>query len=180
MSLEKIQSVLSWPAPTRSSISKGFWGISNVYCRFAPGFWRIILPPSVNLKKDAVFCWTPSRQRAFKELKSIFISLLVLQHFNSDRSTRVEIDASDAAFSAVLSQLAPTDQRWHPVAYHSHKLIPAELNYTVSEKEILAIFDAVHVWRHYVEGVNVVQVLTDHQSIASFHKPQLLSRRQSR
>ena len=180
MCSSKVDSVLSWPAPTTLKQLQGFLGFANFYRRFIPAYSRIILPLTAKLKKNAKFAWTDKCQAAFDKLKSAFTSSPVLQHFSPDLPTRIETDASDAAIAAILSQRSTTDKKWHPVAYHSRKLGPAELNYTVSEKEILAIVDAITVWRHYVEGAESLQVLTDHQSIVTFRKPQLLTRRQSR
>ena len=45
-------------------------------------------------------------------------------------------------------------QDGHPVAFESRKMIPAELNYTTSEKECLATVHALKVWRCYLEGLS--------------------------
>jgi len=52
----------------------------------------------------------------------------------------VKTDASDFALSCVLSQFK--DKRLHPVAFHSRKLNPAERNYEMHNKELLAILEA--------------------------------------
>jgi hypothetical protein len=50
----------------------------------------------------------------------------------------VETDASDYAMEAVLSQRFE-DSKIHPVAFISKNFSPAELNYQMYDKEILAI-----------------------------------------
>ncbi|CAG8704511.1 13399_t:CDS:2, partial [Cetraspora pellucida] len=89
----------------------------------------------------------------------------------------VTTDASDIAIGAILCQdQGKGDQ---PVAYEFRKLMPAELNYPVHEKELLAVIHALKVWRVYLEG-RFFQVTTDHESLKYLHSQAKLSRRQAR
>jgi hypothetical protein len=90
---------------------------------------------------NADFVWTDGCQQAFDRLKSLFIEVPILVHFHPERSTVVETDTSDFAVRAVLSQ-AQDSGRLHPVAYHSRKFKPAEINYDIHDKEMLAIVAA--------------------------------------
>ena len=53
----------------------------------------------------------------------------------------LETDASDFAIGACLIQQDPETDEKHPVAYYSRKMKPAELNYKIYNKELLAILD---------------------------------------
>jgi len=45
-------------------------------------------------------------------------------------------------------------------------LSPAELNYDMHDKELLAIFDVFKRWRHYLERTPApVVVFTDHKNL---------------
>jgi len=66
----------------------------------------------------------------------------ILTHLDDTRLTKLETDASDCALGAVLSQLSE-DEKWHPVAFHSRKFSPAEINYDVHDKEMAAIVTAL-------------------------------------
>ncbi len=47
--------------------------------------------------------------------------------------------------------------------------MPAELNYDIYNKELLAIVDVFRVWRIYLEGTqNQVQVCTDYKNLIYF------------
>ena len=59
------------------------------------------------MKKDATFEWDDDCQQAFAELKELFINAPILAHFEEDRQTVVETDASGWATGAVLSQYGP-------------------------------------------------------------------------
>src|SRR5207302_9732052 len=85
----------------------------------------------------------------------------------------VTTDASDFAVGAVLSQ------EGKPVAFESRQMSPAEKNYAVHEKELLAIVHALKVWRHYLEGQEF-NVITDHQSLQYLQTQDKLNRRQAR
>ncbi|MBW0510501.1 hypothetical protein O181_050216 [Austropuccinia psidii MF-1] len=81
---------------------------------------------------------------SFKYSKKL-APLLPSSHFNPSLPTIVETDASYYALGAVLSQV--NDSGDHPIAFDSCKLLPAELNYEIHDKELLGIFWALKHWR---------------------------------
>ena len=72
-----------------------------------------------------------------------------MEHFQPDLPITVEADASDFALGCILSQQNP-DGELHPVCYYSRKFSPAELNYPIYDKELLAVVEAFMQWRVYV------------------------------
>ena len=64
-----------------------------------------------------------------------------MQHFQPNLPITVEADASDFALGCILSQENP-DGELHPVCYYSRKFSPAELNYPIYDKELLAVVEA--------------------------------------
>jgi hypothetical protein len=42
----------------------------------------------------------------------------------------------------------------NPVGFYSQKFNPAELNYEIYDKEMLAIVEALEHYRHYFEGLS--------------------------
>ena len=63
-------------------------------------------------------------EKAFEALKEAFTGAPILAHFNPDRETWVETDASDYVAAGVLSQKDDEDVL-RPVAFMSHKMAPA-------------------------------------------------------
>ena len=58
---------------------------------------------------------------------------------------------------------------------------PAERNYSIPDKEALAIVKGLQNWRHWLECMKLpVQILTDHKNLEYFVKPQVLNRWQMR
>ncbi|KFY06363.1 hypothetical protein V491_08680, partial [Pseudogymnoascus sp. VKM F-3775] len=133
-----------------------------------------------NTNHDLMFEWTDKAEDAFQELKAKFTEAPILVTFDPMRKIVLETDASDFAIGACLSQ--PDDKGKHkPVAYYSRKMSPAELNYDIHDKELLAIVEAFRQWRVYLEGpAYTVQVWTDHKNLTSFTTTKVLNRRQVR
>ena len=69
-----------------------------------------------------------------------------------------------------------------PVAYFSKKMTPAECNYMIYNKELLAIVRSFETWRLELASVQnePVKVLTDHQNLEHFMTTKQLNRRQAR
>ena len=86
--------------------------------------------------------WTHEADRAFTELKERFTSAPILAHFDPEREVIVVTDASDFALGAVLSQ-RDEGNHLHPIAFHLMKFMPAEINYEIHDKELLAIVDSI-------------------------------------
>ena len=129
---------------------------------------------------------TPSAKKAFNQLRQAFTEAPILQHFDPECHIWIETDASGYAIGGVLSQLTSdhltSDQgQWHPVAYFSRKMIPAETRYETHDGELLAIVEAFKTWRHYLKGCkHKVLVLTNHNNLRQFMDTKSLSSRQVR
>ncbi|MBW0580227.1 hypothetical protein O181_119942, partial [Austropuccinia psidii MF-1] len=87
-------------------------------------------------------------------------------------------NASDYALGSVLSQVS--DSGKHPIAFNSHKPIPAELNYEIHDKELLGIVWALKCWRDFLLSLSSpFEVLTNHSSLQYFMSSKVLTRRQT-
>jgi len=92
----------------------------------------------------------------------------------------METDASDYALTAILS-IMTKDNEIYPVAFHSWTFSAPELNYNVYDKELLVIFKAFKIWRHYLEGsASPINIVTDHKNLEYFLTTKVLMRRQAR
>lgn len=180
MDLEKVQAILDWPLPTTVKSVQSFLGFANFYRRFIRNYSKIIAPLTALTKKGFTFEWTSTCTEAFEDLKKRFTSAPILRHFDPSAATYVETDASDYAIGTILSQKGP-DGIIHPVAFDSRKFQPAELNYEIHDKELLAIVWALKRWRSMLLSVqSPIQVLTDHQALTYFMSNKQLTRRQCR
>ena len=73
----------------------------------------------------------------------------------------LQTDASERGIGAVLSQQVDSEDR--PIAFYSRKLLPHmhEARYTTTEKECLAIINAVQHFSVYLLG-RTFKIVTDH------------------
>jgi hypothetical protein len=125
--------------------------------------------------------WTDAERDAFAELKRRVATAPVLMFPTDGQPYRVEADSSDFATGAVLSQLSPTDDKWHPIAFYSKSLNAVERNYEIHDKEMLAIMRALEDWRHFLEGTpHKFEIHTDHKNLEYFMTAKKLNRRQAR
>uniref|UniRef100_A0A8D0DBP2 Reverse transcriptase/retrotransposon-derived protein RNase H-like domain-containing protein n=1 Tax=Sander lucioperca TaxID=283035 RepID=A0A8D0DBP2_SANLU len=92
------------------------------------------------------FEWTPQADSTFRSLKERFVTAPILTMPDPCRQFVVEVDASNVGLGAVLSQRLPTDGKLHPCAFLSHKMSPAERNYDVGNRELLAV-KVARFWR---------------------------------
>ncbi|GJP45655.1 hypothetical protein CLOM_g5017 [Closterium sp. NIES-68] len=117
------------------------------------------------------------QQAAFDQLKLFLTIPPVLRIADPHRPFELITDASDLAVGAVLLQ--DFGEGLQPIAYESRKLNPAERNYPVHDKELLAIVHAFKVWRCYLTGADVT-VRTDHKSLQFIRAQPTLNPRQIR
>lgn len=162
----KVRAVIEWPVPDSRTTLQHFLGFANVYWRFISNFSLIAAPLTALTTSRRRFVWTEAAQLAFDKLKELFTRAPILVTPDPGRQFIVEVDASDVAVGAVLSQRSPVDEKVHPCAYFSHRLSPAERNYDNGNRELLAIRLALGEWRHWLEGSAVPFIVwTDHRNL---------------
>ena len=180
MDPEKIRTITEWPEIKNLRDVQSFLGFANFYRRFIYNFSRIVMPLTRLTKKDVPWEWTSECQKAFDTLRTAFTSDVVLAHYDPEKRIVVETDASDYVSAGILSQY-DDDEVLRPIAYFSRKHTPAECNYEIFDKELLAIVRAFENWRPELEGsAYPIDVVTDHKNLEYFTTTKLLSRRQAR
>ena len=91
----------------------------------------------------------------------------------------METDASGHTIGGVLSQ--EQDGKWKPIAFLSRTMQPAERNYEIYDKELLAIVEALTKWRQYLlDTKETFEVWTDYENLKYFREPHKLNRQQAR
>jgi len=179
--VEFLEAVLEWKTPASLTEVQSFLGFTNFYRRFIQDYSRVARPLMELTKGNKKeWEWNPQVEEVFQELKRRFTTAPILAHFDATRPVIIKTDGSDFAIGAILSQRDDRG-RLHPVAFHSQKFQPVEINYEIHDKELLAIVDTIKHWRQYCEGVtNQVQVFSDHQNLEFFTTTMILNRRQAR
>ena len=155
----KIKTILEWSTLKTVKEVLSFLDFANFYRRFIEKFSKLALPLTELTKtkgqdKKAIFKWDNACQQAFDKLKRKFVSYPIIQHFNPDKQTWLEVDSSDYVVGGAMSQMGD-DGILRPVAFFSKKMSPQECNYEIYDKELLAIVRAFEEWRPELATTNL-------------------------
>ena len=132
--------------------------------------------PLFNLtKKDTPWHWTQTEENMFTALQDplTLAPVLILPDYN--KPFTLITDASDYATGSILEQDDTLGQS-HPVAFYSKSLQPAEQNYEIHDKELLAIIHALKHFCHYLQGsAHQTKIFSDHANLKYFTTKQTLT-----
>ena len=126
--------------------------------------------------KDVAFHFSSECLESFDRLKQALVTAPIMQSPDWDLPFEIMCDESDFAVGAVLGQRK--DKKLHAIYYASKTLDDAQLNYTTTEKELLAVVYACEKFGTYLVGAKVI-VYTDHAAVRYLMqkkdaKPQLI------
>ncbi|CAM8930795.1 unnamed protein product [Rhodiola kirilowii] len=158
----KIQVIEQLPPPTNQKGIRSFLGHAGFYRRFIKDFSKIARPLTHLLCNDVEFNFDEGCLEAFEKLKKNLVSAPIVQPPNWDLPFELMCDASDYAIGAVLGQRV--EKKLHVIYYVSKVLDSAQLNYTTTEKELLAVVYAFEKFRPYLVATKTI-VYTDHAAI---------------
>lgn len=131
---------------------------------FCPNFASVVSSLTDLLSPKIDFVWTDSCQQAFDNAKALLVNAPILAAPNFKNAFKLAVDASENGAGAVLLQ--DDDQGIeHPVCFFSKKFNSHQRNYSVIEKEALAMILAVQHFEVYLSSGNPIEVLTDHNPL---------------
>ena len=158
----KVDLISSLPPPASVKQVRSFLGHAGFYRRFIKDFSKISRPLCNLLVKDVPFIFDKACLEAFEKLRSLLSTAPIIQPPNWSLPFEIMCDASDYAVGAVLGQRV--NKKPHVLYYASKTLSDAQLNYTTTEKELLAVVFALDKFRSYLLGSKVV-VFSDHAAL---------------
>jgi hypothetical protein len=137
--------------------------LAGYYRKFVPNFAHIAHPLYQLTKSSVLWNWSLACQLAFETLKKLLISHPILRMPDFSKKFHISCDASGLAVGAILGQ-RDEDGKEYVICYISRLLKGAELHYSVSEKEMLAVIWAIKQFRCYVYG-REFDIITDHSAL---------------
>lgn len=155
---EKVAVIKTWPVPTTPKALMRFLGFCVFYHKFIKDLSSVAKPLYQLLHKDTTFHWSPEAATAFTNLKTIMMTLPTLAFPDPRRPFNLHCDASNFGLGAALVKDGT------PIAFASRTLSPAQLNYSTTEKECLAIVWALDHFHAYIYGGDLT-VYTDHAAL---------------
>ena len=164
---EAVEAIQKWkqptPGPKAVTAVRSFLGMAGWYRRFIPNFSTIASPLFDLTRKNTRFEWTEECQIAFEKLRDALTRAPVLKTADPAKDYYLHTDASDFALGATLMQ-RDEENKLHPIAYASKTLNPAQRNYSVTDRECLAMAWALEHFNTYVEG-HKYTIVTDHAAL---------------
>nr|GFA89462.1 reverse transcriptase domain-containing protein [Tanacetum cinerariifolium] len=148
--------------PTTVKGIRSFLGHDGFYRRFIQDFSKISRPMTHLLEKETPFVFSKECVDAFNTLKKKLIeaSILVVPDWNL--SFELMCDASDYVIDVVLGQRKM--KHFQPIHYASKTMTEAQIYYTTTEKEMLAVVYAFEkFWPYLVLSKSIVY--TDHSAL---------------
>ncbi|CAN6583772.1 unnamed protein product [Malus baccata var. baccata] len=130
--------------------------------RFTKDFSKISTPLCRLLQKDVSFDFNEECEKAFKHLKEMLTSAPIIRPPDWSIPFELMCDVSDYALGAVLGQRK--DKQPHIIYYASRTLNDAQVNYSTTEKELLAVVFALDKFHSYLLGTKVI-IYTDHAAL---------------
>jgi len=176
MENEKVNAIRTWTTPPSKKDVQSFLGMINFYGRFIRSIAEIAVPWT-RLTGNVDFQRSADADASFQRLKVLATSAPVLRGFDKRHPIYLSTDASGYAIGAVLKQ-DDGHGRW-PVAFFSQVSNIREQRYSIRERELMAVVQAVRYWRCYLYG-HMFVVHTDHESLKYLRTQENLNDRKVR
>lgn len=160
---DKLRAIADYPQPHDVKSLQRFLGLIGFHRQFIPRCAELANPLTLLLRKGEKWRWGEEQRDAFLRLSKAITDAASLQLPDLNRPFVVQTDASNSGLGAVLLQ--EHDGVLRPVAFASRTLTAAERNYSVTEKECLAIIFALKKFNMYLDGASF-QIQTDHQALS--------------
>lgn len=162
---EKVAKILEIEPPRDVKEVQSFCGLINYYSKFMPRLADLLRPIYALVKKGRKFKWSNECQTAFDTVKREMATDVVLAHYEPRNRLILVTDASEHSISAVLLTVIQGQER--PLAYWARTMNQAELNYSVVDKEALAVVGGCKRFRKYLLGRRFT-LRTDQKSLEDF------------
>ncbi|GJS84400.1 reverse transcriptase domain-containing protein [Tanacetum coccineum] len=164
---EKIDVISKLSPPTNIKGIRSFLRHVGFYRRFFKDFSIIAHSLTKLLEKDTPFKLNDACHNAFKLLKEKLTCAPVIISPNWNLPFELMCDASDFAVGAILGQ--KDGKNFHPIYFASKTLNAAQQNYTITEKEHMAVVFAFDKFRSYLVLSKTI-VHTDHSALRHLFK----------
>lgn len=185
MDPEKVRAIQEWEPPRAGGALgktkvREFIGFCNFYREGIKDFSAIAAPLTSLTSPNTPWKWGQQEEASWAMLKTAVLAAPVRAAYDERLPIEVHTDASDEGIAATI------EHRYHcghtrPIAFYSRKLGPAERNYAVHDKELLAIVKTFEHFRSWLHGApEPVKVWSDHKALTHFLDTTKLTQRHAR
>ena len=175
---EKQKSVAGFIRPKTSRDVQSFLGLVNYMRDYIPLYSSITYPLEriryTQVIDDKV--WSKECEQSFVALKNLLQVAPVIKFPDFDKKFYLATDASDFGIGAVLYQLDDKEEnKRNYVGFVSRSLTSGEKNYTVTQRELIAIVYSVQKFNNYLDGRKFT-IITDHRALIYLQTQKELSK----
>ncbi len=161
----KVSAIKDFPVPNTRRQLRRFLGMAGYYRSFCKNFSSVAKPLTDLLSPSRQFVWSVESQSAFEAIKQLLCSSPLLSAPNFSLHFKLEVDASAVGAGAVLLQ-EYKEGIDHPICFFSKKFNKHQCNYSMIEKEALALLLALQHFEVYIGCTSYpVVVYTDHNPL---------------
>lgn len=162
---QRVETLRNLPRPTTVTELRSALGAFSYVQRWIPGLAEINRPLNEAIRGTGrrKLQWTDEMEGAFVELKERTAKAVELRIPDMGEPFTLVTDGSDRGVGAMLAQGPEDGEHLIPVAFYHHTLSDAEKRYSVTDKELLAVFLAVQKFRVYLGAP--FTLITDHSAV---------------
>nr|GEW79339.1 reverse transcriptase domain-containing protein [Tanacetum cinerariifolium] len=158
----KVDVIAKLPHPTTVKGVRSFLGHAGFYRCFIQDFSKIARPLTRLLEKETPFVLSRECIDAFDTLKKKLTEAPILVVLDWNLPFELMCDASDYVIGVVLGQRK--SKHLQPINYASKTMTEAQIHYTTTEKEMLAVVYAFEKFQPYLLLSKSI-VYTDHSAL---------------
>lgn len=170
---DKVEAIKNYGIPVNIKQLRAFLGLANYVRDFVHKFAEIVAPLTSILKGKSIISvkkikWSSETNNSFKEIKSIIEQVTYRIQPDFSKEFILITDASAIAVGGILA-LKDKENKEQMIAAYSCKLNQVQMNYSVADRELLAVVKGIEHFRHYLAGKEF-QIQTDHQALEHIQK----------
>ncbi|CEO95374.1 Reverse transcriptase domain-containing protein [Plasmodiophora brassicae] len=186
---ERIEALTSMPRPKTATDLQQFLWAANWMRTHVPGYASIVRPLQElldianeelkRIRSSSPSCvsldalgWSDQHSKSFEDVRFALIQHVQLAFPKEDYQTCPFTDASDAAWSAVVTQIPMDDvnlpvceQRHEPLAFYGKRFSGAEIRWPTIEKEAAAIINATQRGDFLLQTSREFLLYCDHRNL---------------
>ena len=146
----KVQAIHDMARPKNATDTQFLLGLATYLSAYSPKLSKTTTLLRELLLNDTEFQWHPELTKAFEHLKKLICNANRLAYFDPQEATTIQVDASQNALGAALTQGGKV------IAFASKSLSDSERRYANIEHEMLACGFGAKRFDTYIFGRKVV------------------------
>ena len=160
----KVKTISNFPVPKNITDLRSFMGLVNQIGYFSPNISKSATPLRSLMSDKNIFKWSNEHNEAFNRVKEALCEPPILNHYDPNKPTMVQTDASRLN-GLGYALLQKHEDNWRLIQCGSRFISDTESRYATIELEMLAIVYALRKCSLYLKGLKEFQVITDHKPL---------------